>query len=57
MFHSVVYVDGIAVGHGTGDSKKVAEQNAAFSVSQDSTTSINDENSAKILDRIDQIAN
>ena len=27
MFHSVVYVDGIAVGHGTGDSKKVAEQN------------------------------
>lgn len=57
IFHSVVYVDGIAVGHGTGDSKKVAEQNAAFSVSQDSTTSINDENSAKILDRIDQMAN
>ena len=57
MFHSTVYVDGMAVGHGTGDSKKQAEQRAAFSVSQDSTTSIDDEDSAKILDRIDKIAN
>jgi ribonuclease-3 len=47
----------MAVGHGTGDSKKQAEQRAAFSVSQDSTTSIDDEDSAKILDRIDKIAN
>ena len=57
MFHSVVYVDGIAVGHGTGDSKKVAEQNAAFSVSQDSTASINDESSARMLDAIDKLSN
>ena len=57
MFHSTVYVDGIAVGHGVGDSKKQAEQNAAFSVSQDSTATINDESSAEILDRIDKLAN
>lgn len=56
MFLSTVYVDGIAVGHGTGESKKEAEQKASFSVSQ-SSMSINDEKSAKILDRIDKIAN
>jgi ribonuclease-3 len=55
MFYSTVYIDGLAVGHGTGDSKKRAEQNAAFSVSQGSTMSLDDENSAKILDRIDQM--
>ena len=57
MFHSIVYVDGIAVGHGIGDSKKQAEQNAAFSVSQDSTASINDESSARMLDAIDRMSN
>ena len=57
MFHSTVYVDGIAVGHGIGDSKKQAEQNAAFSVSQDSTASINDESSARMLDTIDRLSN
>ena len=57
MFHSTVYVDGIAVGHGVGDSKKQAEQNAAFSVSQDSTASINDESSARMLDTIDRLSN
>ena len=55
-FHSVVYIDGIAVGHGTGDSKKEAEQRASFSVSQGSTTTtLNDEESAKILDKYDRI--
>lgn len=53
-FHSVVYVDGIAVGHGTGDSKKEAEQHAAYSVSQGAPQSLDDENSAKILDRYDK---
>ena len=56
-FHSVVYVDGIAVGHGHGDSKKAAEQNAAFSVSQTAPTTITDEGSAEILDRLDKLAN
>ncbi len=56
-FHSTVYISGIASGYGTGDSKKQAEQQAAFSVSQDSTATISDESSAKILDRIDQMVN
>lgn len=55
-FLSTVYIDGIAVGYGTGESKKEAEQHASFSVSQTSM-SINDEKSAKILDRLDKIAN
>ncbi|MBQ8493727.1 MAG: ribonuclease III [Alistipes sp.] len=57
VFHSTVYVDGIAVGHGMGDSKKEAEQHAAFSVSQISTTTLGDEASAQLLDRIDRLAN
>lgn len=57
LFHSVVYVDGIAIGHGHGDSKKVAEQNAAHSVSQTTPTTISDEGSARILDRFDRLAN
>lgn len=56
LFHSVVYVDGIAVGHGHGDSKKAAEQNAAFSVSQTTPTTITDESSAKILDKLDRMS-
>ena len=56
LFHSVVYVDGIAIGHGHGDSKKAAEQNAAYSVSQTQNTSIDDENSARILDKLDRMS-
>lgn len=56
-FYSTVYIDGIAVGHGTGDSKKEAEQHAAFSVSQTSTATLGDEASAQLLDRIDRMAN
>ena len=56
-FHSTVYIGGIAAGYGVGDSKKQAEQQAAFSVSQDSTTSITDESSARILDTLDRLAN
>ena len=54
-FHCAVYVDGMVVGHGTGDSKKAAEQNAAFSVSQGKSATITDENSARILDRLDKL--
>ena len=57
VFHSTVFIGGIAAGHGTGDSKKQAEQNAAFSVSQNSTATITDESSAAMLDRIDRLAN
>ena len=56
-FHSTVYISGIAAGYGVGDSKKQAEQQAAFSVSQDSTASITDESSARILDTLDRLAN
>jgi ribonuclease-3 len=45
------------VGHGSGDSKKAAEQNAAYSVSQSDTMALDDENSARILDKLDRIAN
>ena len=34
-FYSTVLIDGIEVGHGSGDSKKVAEQNAASSLSHE----------------------
>lgn len=56
-FVSTVYVDGIAVGYGSGDSKKEAEQSAAYSVSRNTTFTINDENSARILDQLDRMAN
>ena len=55
VFHSTVYIGGIAAGHGTGDSKKAAEQSAAFSVSQDSTATITDESSARMLEKIDRV--
>ena len=57
VFVSTVYIDGIAVGHGSGDSKKQAEQRAAHSVSEAKPVSIDDEKSANILDRIDKLAN
>ena len=54
-FLSTVLVDGIPVGHGTGDSKKAAEQNAAFSVSQAQSVTLNDETSARLLDKLDKL--
>ena len=51
MFSSVAVVDGIEVGHGAGESKKEAEQQAAFSVSQ----SLSDERCASLLDKVDKL--
>lgn len=39
------------VGHGSGDSKKEAEQHAAFSVAQ----YMSDEQCATLLDRVDKL--
>ncbi|MFR9620393.1 MAG: ribonuclease III [Rikenellaceae bacterium] len=50
MFHSVVKIDGLAVGHGIGSSKKEAEQMAAQSMSYDA---FSNEVSDELLDRID----
>ena len=46
-----VLVDGMEVGHGAGDSKKEAEQHAAFSVAQ----YMSDEQCATLLDRVDKL--
>jgi ribonuclease-3 len=51
-FYSTVLIDGIEVGHGAGDSKKAAEQNAAASLSHE----ISDEECAELLDRLDKIS-
>ncbi len=51
-FYSTVLIDGIEVGHGVGDSKKVAEQNAACSLSHE----ISDEECAEMLDKLDKIS-
>lgn len=51
VFHATVVVDGIEIGHGIGDSKKQAEQQAAFSVSQ----SLSDERCATLLDKVDDL--
>ena len=51
-FYSTVLIDGIEVGHGVGDSKKVAEQNAASSLSHE----ISDEECAELLDKLDKIS-
>jgi hypothetical protein len=45
----------MAVGYGSGDSKKAAEQSAAYSVSQSQKPQLNDEASAELLDRIDRL--
>lgn len=52
QFHSTVLVDGIEVGHGAGDSKKEAEQQAAYSVAQ----YMSDEQCAQLLDKVDRLA-
>ena len=49
FFYSKVLIDNIEVGHGAGESKKEAEQRAAFSVSQ----GINDTDCTKLLDKLD----
>ena len=52
VFYCKVLVDGMEIGHGVGESKKKAEQHAAFSVSQYMT----DEQCASLLDRVDRLA-
>ena len=49
FFYSKVLIDDIEVGHGAGESKKEAEQRAAFSVSQ----GFNDADCTKLLDKLD----
>ena len=51
-FYSTVLIDGIEVGHGVGDSKKVAEQSAAASLSHE----MSDEECAELLDKFDRLA-
>ncbi|MBQ3259545.1 MAG: ribonuclease III [Alistipes sp.] len=51
-FYSTVLIDGIEVGHGVGDSKKVAEQNAAGSLSHE----MSDEECAELLDKFDRFS-
>lgn len=52
-FVSEVLLDGLVAGHGTGASKKEAEQNAAHSLSMQDIT---DETSANILDKYDRMS-
>ena len=51
VFRCTVLVADIEVGHGSGDSKKEAEQQAAFSVAQ----YMSDEQCATLLDRVDRL--
>ncbi|MFI3280656.1 MAG: ribonuclease III [Rikenellaceae bacterium] len=51
LFYSKVIIGGVEVGHGIGESKKEAEQRAAFSVSQ----GVSDEAGDNILDQLDEI--
>lgn len=51
FFYSKVLIDGIEMGYGAGESKKEAEQRAAYSVSQ----GFNDEDCTKLLDKLDTI--
>ena len=50
-FYTTVLIDGIEVGHGSGDSKKEAEQSAANSVSHQ----MSDEECADLLDKFDNL--
>ena len=51
FFYAKVLIDNIEVGYGAGESKKEAEQRAAYSVSQ----GFNDADCTKLLDRLDNI--
>jgi ribonuclease-3 len=51
VFYTKVLIDGLEMGHGAGDSKKEAEQKAAFSVA----TFMSDEQCASMLDRMDRL--
>ncbi len=51
LFYTTVLIDNMEVGHGLGESKKEAEQNAAFSVAD----FVSDERSASLLDRLDRL--
>jgi len=51
VFYATVLVDGLEVGHGSGDSKKEAEQQAAYSVAE----YMSDEHCASVLDRVDRL--
>ena len=51
FFYAKVLIDNIEVGYGAGESKKEAEQRAAYSVSQGFT----DSDCTKLLDRLDNI--
>ncbi len=51
FFYSKVLIDNIEVGYGAGESKKEAEQRAAYSVSQ----GFNDADCNKLMDRLDNI--
>ena len=51
LFRSTALIDNMEVGHGSGESKKEAEQQASFSVSQ----SFTDEACAALLDKVDRL--
>lgn len=51
-FKCIVFVDGIEVGHGIGESKKEAEQLASESVSRE----VSDEMCARLLDKLDRLS-
>ena len=51
IFQATVFIDNMAVGYGSGESKKEAEQHAAFSVSK----SFSDETCAALLDKMDRL--
>ncbi len=54
LFLSVVYIGGMEIGHGSGSSKKEAEQSAAFSVAQ-GNQGLSDDYTDKILNKLDRI--
>lgn len=50
-FGATILIDGIEAGHGTGESKKEAEQNAAYLMSR----SLDDEACLRALDKVDRL--
>ncbi len=51
VFYTTVLINGMEVGHGAGESKKEAEQHAAFSVAN----YMSDEQCASLLDKLDRL--